>query len=261
MATVGASNDSECPICMGPVQRAVVSRCCRHRFCNNCIAAVQQTAGQGGASGRCPYCRSERFAFDSVREPPPQLPPQQPIRRPPPQASARIHRCQAAQCRFTGTENDFLDHLVNRHRRELLENHHLLFSQQQPPQQYEDPPERDPRLAENGKTYCGGPLNGPPCDCCSGVCGPQDGCNCVHCMTIDLANFQVTHGNSLVNKFGRVASLSSENGHFYCAAIMGLAELGGSGDSIAYCGPIDGPNCEACQALDVQCGSRYASLM
>uniref|UniRef100_A0A1I8I4L5 ANK_REP_REGION domain-containing protein n=1 Tax=Macrostomum lignano TaxID=282301 RepID=A0A1I8I4L5_9PLAT len=160
---MGASNDSECPICMGLVQRAVVSRCCRHRFCTNCIAAVQQTAGQAGASGRCPYCRSERFAFDSVpRAAPPQLPPQQPIRRPP--HTGVIH---LAKKESTGAKQPSA--WVHRYteKRTLPGS---LSTDSSSPHSVSTKIARpaNPRLAENKKEpYCGGPLNGPPCDCCS----------------------------------------------------------------------------------------------
>jgi hypothetical protein len=44
---------------------------------------------------------------------------------------------------------------------------------------------RNARLGENGKYYCGGPLEGP-CDCCNGYCGPENGCNCSACMQLDI---------------------------------------------------------------------------
>jgi hypothetical protein len=41
------------------------------------------------------------------------------------------------------------------------------------------------KLGENGKFYCGGPLV-TDCFCCNMECGPLKGCNCEHCMKLDI---------------------------------------------------------------------------
>ena len=39
-------------------------------------------------------------------------------------------------------------------------------------------------LGETGKYYCGRRLIS--CQCCDGVCGPNDGCNCTSCSQLDI---------------------------------------------------------------------------
>ncbi|CAF3927391.1 unnamed protein product [Rotaria sp. Silwood1] len=108
----------------------------------------------------------------------------------------------------------------------------------------------------SGKYYCGGYLDYMHCRCCDGRCGPNNGCNCSACMELDIEKRRLPKG-TLVNRDGAPASRSQKDGKtFYC----GRRILKQTIDSNGYCGPYDGPQCDACQALNEQT-SRYMSLL
>ncbi|CAF1388294.1 unnamed protein product, partial [Didymodactylos carnosus] len=102
------------------------------------------------------------------------------------------------------------------------------------------------RLGSSGKFYCEGPLN-TYCSCCNGKCGPTNGCNCVHCMKLDVEKQKLSHG-WFVNSDGASARKSVQTKLFYCGRRVLMGVLGCDG----YCGPTDGPNCQACQKLSRQ---------
>jgi len=114
------------------------------------------------------------------------------------------------------------------------------------------------RLGSNGKFYCGNPLDGRMCGCCDGYCGPVDGCNCSGCMELDLKLRKLPKG-WLVNSDGFPSTKCLDNGVFYCGrrVIIDVLECDG------FCGPIDGPNCLACQKLHSQSNhnGRYSNLI
>ena len=58
-----------------------------------------------------------------------------------------------------------------------------------------------PQIGITGKFYCSKPLDGPTCQCCNGVCGPTNGCNCSNCMKLDVWTRGLPKG-SLVNRNG-----------------------------------------------------------
>jgi len=72
---------------------------------------------------------------------------------------------------------------------------------------------KNARLGENGKYYCGGPLD-TPCFCCDGFCGPASGCNCADCMELDMLSRKLPKGY-LVNSAG-FSSRKGLNPSFYC---------------------------------------------
>ena len=61
---------------------------------------------------------------------------------------------------------------------------------------------------------------------------------------------------TLVNRHGSTSSRSNETGKFYCGMKVMLV----GPDCDGYCGPTNGPNCEACQILQSQAISRYNKL-
>ncbi|PAA47919.1 hypothetical protein BOX15_Mlig023966g1 [Macrostomum lignano] len=103
------------------------------------------------------------------------------------------------------------------------------------------------------KNYCGRRLNGPPCDCCDGSCGPRNGCNCCGCMRRDLEEFGLLKIRALVNREGAVSRLSSETNKFYC----GRKNMARDRMTDGFCGPNNGNNCHACRQLDIQSRDRY----
>ena len=112
------------------------------------------------------------------------------------------------------------------------------------------------RLGNNGKFYCGGNLDGPKCNCCNGKCGPTNGCNCSACMSLDVEKRNLSH-SWLVNCEGAPARCSSQNpGTFYCGRLVMKHDIRTDG----YCGPNNGPQCSACEKLNMQVKRRYHNV-
>jgi hypothetical protein len=109
------------------------------------------------------------------------------------------------------------------------------------------------RIGATGKYYCGQDLV-PPCECCSSSCGPSSGCNCVDCMLLDVKARNLPK-SYLVNKLGRIAR-KNESGKVYCGASV----LRDNDESDGWCGPNNGPQCEACQILEQHWDTRYGEL-
>lgn len=109
------------------------------------------------------------------------------------------------------------------------------------------------RLGKSGKYYCTGFLD-DKCNCCSGKCGPDDGCNCSGCMKLDVEARGLPR-KYLVNREGFTARRGNTD-KFYCGrkCIIGIPFCDG------YCGPENGPSCPSCQTLDDQSKSRYKEL-
>ena len=61
------------------------------------------------------------------------------------------------------------------------------------------------RISTNGKYYCGGSL-GTYCSCCDGNCGPDNGCNCLSCMRMDVESRGLPRG-WLINEEGKPTQL------------------------------------------------------
>ncbi|CAF3302073.1 unnamed protein product [Rotaria sp. Silwood2] len=111
-------------------------------------------------------------------------------------------------------------------------------------------------IGVTGKYYCGDYLDVIRCCCCDGRCGPGNGCNCSGCMELDIENRRLPKG-ALVNRDGAPASRSRIDGKtFYC----GRPVLTRTNYCDGYCGPNNGPQCYACQALNEQT-PRYKTLL
>ncbi|CAF1294118.1 unnamed protein product [Rotaria magnacalcarata] len=111
-------------------------------------------------------------------------------------------------------------------------------------------------IGVTGKYYCGDYLDVIRCSCCDGRCGPGNGCNCSGCMELDIENRRLPKG-TLVNRDGAPASRSRIDGKtFYC----GRPVLRRTNYCDGYCGPNNGPQCYACQALNEQT-PRYKTLL
>ena len=97
--------------------------------------------------------------------------------------------------------------------------------------------ERVSRIGKTGKYYCGKKM--AKCDCCNGVCGPTNGCNCVGCMSLDIESRKLPKWH-FVNQEGATCKLTE--GVVYCG--RWLEEMK------AHCAPEGGPNCIACRNLE-----------
>ena len=58
---------------------------------------------------------------------------------------------------------------------------------------------------------------------------------------------------TLVNRHGSTSSRSNQTGLFYCGMKVMVGVQGCDG----YCGPTNGPNCQACKILQSQANTRY----
>ncbi len=98
------------------------------------------------------------------------------------------------------------------------------------------------RSAENGHFYCGryNMYNVPNCD---GCCGPTNGPNCQACRRADD---MVGRGTATLNLDQVYCWYSCETHSFYCNrnVLYNVPNCDG------YCGPTNGPNCNACRGLD-----------
>ena len=110
------------------------------------------------------------------------------------------------------------------------------------------------RLGRTGKYYCGKRLDVAYCRCCNGYCGPNAGCNCSACMKLDVKRRRLPLG-WLVNSEGYPARVSE--GRFYCGRCVMVRNLFCDG----YCGPTNGPNCDACQILQRLASTRYHRIL
>ncbi|TNV84021.1 hypothetical protein FGO68_gene14993 [Halteria grandinella] len=176
-------------------------------------------------------------------------------------------------CPFTGKQAEFKLHILEKHQDQLTQ-----FFQKAPPQpqvgagassstsdsasiqfdriaRTKNGAGLTAKLGESGKYYCGGRQDGARCQCCDGYCGPDNGCNCSQCMTLDVKG-RVLQKGYLVNKEGRTARKGT-TGQFYCGSKVLFGVPGCDG----YCGPTNGPNCGPCKLLTIQAQDRYKSLV
>lgn len=103
------------------------------------------------------------------------------------------------------------------------------------------------RLGVNGKYYCGG-RNNTCKECCGGVCGPFEGCNCAGCMELDVKARKLPRGY-LVNGEGRICR-RYENGTVFCGC------RGRNG----VCSFESGESCEACGKMQRKWDGIYAEV-
>ena len=53
-----ASDDPECPICLGPFEECVETNCA-HKYCGECILNCWETSNRHPLACQCPYCRRD----------------------------------------------------------------------------------------------------------------------------------------------------------------------------------------------------------
>ncbi|PAA51533.1 hypothetical protein BOX15_Mlig003331g1 [Macrostomum lignano] len=272
-----------CHKCSDLATDAVDTLCCHVLLCQACLDLLEKVCPDCGRScsgspnhlarrligcqpWRCRHCGAEGSRSDEADHR--RLCPAQP------------RQCPAPGCQFAGAPDEFLAHLTERHAAQLLRKSALLFSARAAPERQgtvqplssrrlrmpglmfsaaglSRDPSRQP-TSHTGKNYCVRPLNGPACDCCDGICGPNNGCNCCDCMRADLATFGLRPGeHALVNREGVIARVGQETGRFYC----GRPNMAHDPATDGFCGPNNGNNCHACHQLDRQAQGRYADIV
>jgi hypothetical protein len=157
----------------------------------------------------------------------------------------RVYACvgEKEECKFEGDKQSFIQHLISKHGDlvvDKFEAKKIVNGAEN-----EDNAEnvmndligtkineagREARLGKSGKYYCGGQL-GTNCFCCNGCCGIDSGCNCVHCMKLDIKQRALPKGY-FVNADG-FPCRKGDTGIFYC----GRKCLVGVAFSDGYCGP------------------------
>eukprot|EP00794_Sanderia_malayensis_P013956 gene13956-15412_t len=260
-----------CPICLEIAKDAVESTCCHHIFCEECKRMLD--------GHPCPQCRKNDFTTTIshvTRRIIGNLPVpcewigckdqlvRSELKEHMAKCQHRIIKCPSQGCVFSGKESDFVAHLAADHKANLVKNAEKIFQQQQDVNMQQQPIERDLlaikrngygricRPGETGKYYCGGSLGHVRCPCCNGYCGPTNGCNCSDCMKMDVKMHKLPP-KWYINREGAISRISPETGRFYC----GRCVLQGARNCDGYCGPTNGPNCQACRILQVQEKDRY----
>ena len=91
------------------------------------------------------------------------------------------------------------------------------------------------RIGKTGKYYCGKALE-TNCSCCNGLCGRNNGCNCVECMRLDIEARALPKGY-LVNQIGNICR-KDKLGKVYCMCFF---------ENNRKCG--EGFQCSGCQQM------------
>ncbi|XP_065055098.1 uncharacterized protein LOC135683691 [Rhopilema esculentum] len=257
-----------CPICLEIAEKAVETSCCHNVYCEKCLSMV--------INGPCPQCRNEFqiLASHVCRRMIGNLPAvcsfigctakltRSELNDHEQRCEHRLYKCPAPKCLFEGLKENYLLHLIQEHKEDVVKRSANLFSMEQTSEQTNNrirakvnEAGRECRLGSTGKYYCGfavGPLR---CDCCDIYCGPENGCNCAACMKLDIKSFKLAKG-WYVNRDGCVCQQNTENGNVYC----GRLAITPSEDSDGFCGPDVGSNCDACRILQNQLRDRYAYI-
>ena len=261
--TSGVSSMEEfltCPICLDVAVDAFESECCSKVYCGACLKTKYKD---------CPTCRHSPFALKPnlvVRKMVNSLPVDCACGTKVMRGNLKdhltlcpqtIHKCSFNCCTFEDKTDNFLNHIQENHRKDLIsiftggENH------QNPNKKELDPiitrrnsKGRKARLGESGKYYCGG-TGCNDIGCCDGSCGPTNGCNCAACMQLDIDVRQLPP-RYWVNREGAVCRKSQ--GKIYCGRKMDLFHSDG------YCGPTNGPSCDSCKILNHQLDNLYKNV-
>ena len=236
----------ECLVCTEPCADAVETDCtCHLLLCARCAKDIRE----------CPTCRQEAVTFtashavrriiSSMPTPCPHCNTQSTfgdLKTHLKYCEARPIRC--SKCEFTGLRHALVGHANDEHPDDIV----AFFSKQleAPNRNCIEPRQNQAgnmaRLGDTGKFYCGKRLNGQ-CGCCNGNCGPNNGCNCVDCMRLDVEVRQLPP-STLVNRQGRVSQRLGRG--FVC----GIRDCTGPSN-----------RCTGCRRLEEQASSRYSALL
>lgn len=279
-----------CPICFDICDDPVESSCCGNLYCKECSDRLNE----------CSFCRS-KCTFKSsiaVKRMINKLPAKcsycdYNCAR----GDLKIHyekcdkfpiNCPIETCKESLVKSALLEHLTKNHKEEVMKNLDYIINafskskkvtesitQAVPDFQFMASNMRESssntqfsvdkmkndrgdyaRLGATGKYYCGKKLE-KRCGCCDGNCGINAGCNCNACMKLDLKARNLPKG-WLVNRDGFV-SRKGLTGQYYCGRKVLLSDSWCDG----WCGPTNGPSCDACKTLDklIQANNLYANLV
>ena len=261
-----------CPICFEYCQDVMESNCCHKLFCKKCTDPLNNA---------CPLCRAKcTFSKSIVAQRLINMVPTEcihcknkfnigDIEQHENNCSEMMVKCPL--CKLDLKKNEIINHLKENHEQKFKQNLNKILkffdddydlsneskSQGITIEKLINSKKNYARLGSTGKYYCGMPLDGQNCICCDGHCGPGSGCNCSSCMELDIKSRKLPKG-WLVNSDGCVARKSE--GNFYCGRRVMSNVRGCDG----YCGPTNGPSCEACKKLDQMTKSpngRYKNLI
>ena len=270
-----------CPICMDVAEDAVETSCCHHIFCEECLVDVRNNC--------CPQCRAPLSAQPShlarrlIGNMPVACPykcdakvTRSELKSHSNNCPQRMYDCPSPKCGFKALKEEFANHLFNEHKDVIVREASRCFVSSEVqgavlgpgngvnkdvgPQNMDriattrNANGHTARLGSTGKYYCGRNLDGRRCRCCDGHCGPTNGCNCSACMKLDVERRCLPRG-WLVNRHGCPARISGRR--FYC----GRKVMADDSRCDGYCGPTNGPNCEACQILQEQSSTRYRFVL
>jgi len=219
-------SELDCNICLGVCVNAVETGCCHHLFCESCLTRVNSCPCCRHAPvehspnivmrrmisnmvTRCEFCEEN---IEKVKEK------EHAITCP-----MATKRCPAPDCGYSGLTGDFIDHLVQLHKVNLLKNVKKIFDDADPDAQKNDEGSVVQFSKSNKKPYClklmhicGCKKIGDYDNCKDYNCGPDKDCNCLSCMKLDLKLRKLPPG-SLINNKGRPAVRNGE-GKFFCRA-------------------------------------------
>jgi len=261
-------NEFGCSICLDVAVDAVESNCCHNVFCEDCLK-IQKT---------CPMCRHSNVSY-SISHLSRRIIGKMQLQCTNEGCKLSIPRSEMAHhlllcdfrildclwCSISFKKELFLEHILKEHSEECINN---LCSQSKykSDDTQQEQVKNDPRVAEcnknkdavrlgaSGKFYCGKKKR--KCKCCDKYCGPTNGCNCEACQLLDIAKRNLPP-KFLVNKAGAPSVKVSQTNHFYCGRKMTAPKLNCDG----YCGPNNGPNCDACIALDENAAKLYPNIL
>lgn len=195
-----------CGICLDYCNDAMETSCCHKLYCNRCIMQIdskcpicrkkchytRSIVAQRMINSlpiECPYCKN-KFARDQIE-------------------NHKLHGCSDAIvicpiCKTESKSNEILNHIISVHQNEFKNKQEKiieLFDEgksklyQNTIEDLENSRRCIARLGSSGKYYCGKKLDGDPCLCCNGYCGPIEGCNCSACMELDIQSRRLPKGN------------------------------------------------------------------
>lgn len=234
----------KCHICLDVAEQAMEMSCCHNIFCESCIITYAKS------SSSCPICRAPSIAFspsEFIR----QIVNDKMINCPfgckqqfkrsqidlhKPNCQNIEYFCAIEKCEFMGKREAVIIHLFEAHQNSVLEAFDISSAIKKVPAKISAIPEEvksfkfhllkatknsagfDSLPGLSGKFYCGKALDGEKCKCCNGSCGPTNGCNCSHCMELDIKLRQLPKGY-LVNTDGVISVYDKEKNTFWCNRI------------------------------------------
>ena len=154
----------------------------------------------------------------------------------------RIFSCKIKDCKFEGIKDEFHKHILSEesHFNQILNefdknNQDVKKNIMGLLQTKVNSMGKTARRGTSGKFYCG-EKSDVTCSGCDGRCGPSNGCQCTHCMKLDMEFYNLPIGFTL-NHDGNFCRFIE--GGFYCGIRV---------SSSSYCAP-DNAICAGCSRI------------